>query len=131
MKRRDFTIGVAGGLLGSSVVGSCGANGVITDARANNREPRYLIYDTKFKLAAKNLANSLATAPILRQFDGGFSFHWYECILDICRHQRADILGVTRHSEFFIIDTLSAAFGYSVVDRQSFPDHAVWIISAT
>ena len=130
MKRRDFTISMTGGLLGSGVCAAYAARGELSNVHSNNGRPSYLIYDAKFKLAAVNLASGFATAPLMRQFDGEFSFQWYESIVDICRQQRADILGVTRHSEFFIIDTLSTTFGYSIVDRQPFPDHAVWMISA-
>ena len=133
MKRRNFTISMTSGLLGGSACASSSyaAAGVMSDLNLDNKPPCHLIYDARFKLAAVNLADGFVTAPILRQFDGEFSFQWYESIIDICRQQRADILGVTRHSEFFIIDTLSAAFGYSIVNHQSFTDHAVWMISAT
>ena len=77
-------------------------------------------------LVGSQHADAMRNKPNLHRFDGEFNVLWYETVLAICERPDVEIFGITRHSEFFIISSLSAGYGYRTVRSTTYSDYVVW-----
>ncbi len=134
MIRREFN-GTATGVLLSGITIDSLANpnvsSVASDSQRSCELSCHLIYDKNFEAAAKEHADGMRDKPTLHRFDGEFNFQWYETVLDICQRPPVEIFGITRHSEFFIISSLSAGYSYRAIRNTTYNDHVVWHLATT
>ena len=129
MIRREFNRAVSGVLLSGTTIDSFGNPADSFVGSGSNQLcdlSCHLIYDKKFQAPAKEHADAMRNKPNLHRFDGEFNVLWYETVLAICERPDVEIFGITRHSEFFIISSLSAGYGYRTVRSTSYSDYVVW-----
>ncbi|MGR8947108.1 MAG: hypothetical protein ACU84Q_03615 [Gammaproteobacteria bacterium] len=125
MNRREFALGSTSAALGGSALALLSRPAYCSNTPHEVR-PRYFIYDSRLATAADFQPCKHLQGIFVNRFDGDFSPAWYDLIAKISRDGQGDIVGITRHSELFIVETLSREHGYGVTQCHNHPDHCVW-----
>ena len=124
MNRRDFNAALmAGGLLAGPAKAFASAVGHIDGLTGN---PVRLIHDERITVANELLHLFATEFTSSINYDGNFSYAWYDLIHELCENQSATLLGVTRYSDLLIFTTMVSRYGYEIVQQTHFPDHVIW-----
>lgn len=92
----------------------------------------FLLYDRRINapLLWRQLKASFEHSTAA-EYDGDITALWQVSLKPLWAQQQQTTIGLTRHTEFFLLRTLAREQGYSVLSSEAAADHVMWQLACT
>ena len=126
MNRRKFSASLAAFSLGAAPLFSL----AMPSQPMNVPTPfeTHAVYDARLGALTIDVKRYLQQAQQLHTYHGDVAPIWYNTLDQLWAEKSIRLFGITRHSEFFILQTLASERGYIVSHLDEYKDHAIWLM---
>jgi len=126
MNRRKFSASLAAFSLGAAPLFSL----AMPSQPMNAPTPfeTHAVYDARLSALTIDVKRYLQQAQQLHTYHGDVAPIWYNTLDQLWAEKSIQLLGITRHSEFFILQTLASECDYIVSHLDKYQDHAIWLM---
>ena len=126
MNRRKFSASLAAFSLGAAPLFSL----AMPSQPMNAQTPfeTHAVYDARLSALTIDVKKRLQQAQQLHTYHGDVSPIWHNTLDQLWAEKSIRLFGITRHSEFFILQTLASERDYIVSHLDEYRDHAIWLM---
>ncbi len=93
------------------------------------RNATHFVFDRRVGVPSKIDFYRKLSPSRSHSFTGDITPIWVNVLEPLWHQGRVATAGLTRHTEFYLLRTLALEHGYSVSDKDEYPDHVFWILS--